>query len=198
MNDMSKKPRKPPIDKKDVRARLERAQAEHLLVHVRRWIPDADRLEGFVVGIGAEWVALQHLSDRIVFDGWRLIRLKDIQAVSLDLDPDCFEVQALRARQLWPPSAADLDLDDILGAAASVSNAAPMVSVYDEFDRPDVCWIGAVMSVDAHRLSLLEVNTRGRWARKTRSFDPGDITRLEFGGGYEDALHLVAGPPPTT
>jgi hypothetical protein len=71
-----------------------------------------------------------------------------------------------------------------------------MVSVFDEFDEPDVCWIGAVASLDGSKLRLLEVNTRGGWARKPRSFDPADVTRIDFGGGYEEALGLVAGSPP--
>jgi hypothetical protein len=71
-----------------------------------------------------------------------------------------------------------------------------MVSVFDEFDRPAVCWIGAVKSVDESKLRLLEVNTRGGWARRPRTFDPADVTRIDFGGGYEEALHLVAGSPP--
>src|SRR4051794_17023762 len=101
---MSGKRKKPPIDKAAVLTRLSPAQQNQLLVTVRRWIPRADRLEGFVVGIGDKWVALQRLSDRIAFDGWQLIRVKDIQAVSIDPDPDCFEVRALKARSLWPPS----------------------------------------------------------------------------------------------
>jgi hypothetical protein len=99
---MSGKRKKPPIDKKTVLARLEQAQEHQLLVHVRRWIPDADRLEGFVVAIGDKWVAVQRLSDRIAFDGWQLLRLKDIQAVSIEPDPDCFEVEALKARNCGP------------------------------------------------------------------------------------------------
>jgi hypothetical protein len=176
-------------------ARLSRAQQNQLLETVRRWIPDADRLEGFVVGIGQKWVALQRLSDRIAFDGWQLIRVKDIQAVSVDPDPDCFEVKALKARSLWPPSAPDLALDDVVSAVDSASGPTAMVSVFDEFDRPEVCWIGEVTSLGDSKLHLLEVNTRG-WARKARTFDPADITRIDFGGGYEEALRLVAGSPP--
>ena len=67
---MSGKRKKPPIDKKSVLTRLDHAREHQLLIHVRRWIPDADRLEGFVVAIGNEWVALQRLSGRIAFDGW--------------------------------------------------------------------------------------------------------------------------------
>jgi hypothetical protein len=197
---MPTKPRKPPIDKKAVLARLEHAQTEQLLVRLRRWIPDADRLEGFVVGIGAEWVALQRLSDRIAFDGWQLVRRKDIQSVTIEPDPDCFEITALRARDLWPPTAPelDLDLDDTVGAITTASRAAAtMLSVHVELDRPDVCWIGAVTSVDERLLRLLEVNTHGGWARRSRTFDPADVTRLDLGGGYEEALLLVAGPPPS-
>lgn len=193
---MSGKPKKPPIDKKAVLARLEHAQERRLLVSVRRWIPGADRLEGFVVAIGDKWVALQRLSDRIAFDGWQLLRLKDIQAVSTNPDPDCFEVKALKARALWPPTKPDVDLDHVVGALRTVSAATPMVSVFDEFDRPDVCAIGAVRSVDESSLRLLEVNVRGGWARKASFHDPADITRLDFGGGYEEALSLVAGSPP--
>lgn len=68
---------------------------------------------------------------------------------------------------------------------------------FDEFDRPDVCWIGALTSVDESMVKLLKVNTRGGWARKPRTFDPRDLTRIDVGGGYEEALSLVAGPPPT-
>ena len=193
---MTGKPKKPPIDKKAVVARLARAQEHQLLVHVRRWVPDSDGLEGFVVGIGKKWVVLQRLSYRIAFEGWQLLRLKDIQAVSIDPDADCFEVKALKARALWPPTTPELHLDDVVGALQSAASATTVISVFDEFDRPDVCWIGAVTSVDESKLQLLEVNTRGGWARKARSFDPADVTRLEFGGGYEEALSLVAGPPP--
>lgn len=193
---MSGKRKKPPIDKEAVLSRLVRAQQGQLLVSVRRWIPDADRLEGFVVGISRKWVALQRVSDRIEFDGWNLIRMKDIQAVSIDPDPECFEVKALKARSLWPPSAPELSLDDVGRAVESAASATAMVSVFDEFSRPDVCWIGDVTSLDDSKLHLREVNTRGGWARKPRTFDPADVTRIDFGGGYEEALRLVAGPPP--
>jgi hypothetical protein len=190
-------PRKPPIDKKSVLARLEHAQANQLLVHVRRWIPNADRLEGFVLGIGKSWVALQRLSDRVAFDGWILLRLKDIQAVSTEPGPDCFEVKALKARGLWPPSSPGFDLDDTAGVLKSAAAVSAMVSVFDEFYRPDACWAGAVASVDETTLRFLDVSTRGAWARKPTTFTLGDLTRVDVGGGYEEALLLVAGEPPS-
>lgn len=146
--------------------------------------------------MGATWLAMQPLSDRIAFDGWRLARLKDVQAVSIDPDPDRFEIKALKARGLWPPTVPDVTLDDVVGALETAAAAAPLVTVHDEFDRPDVCWVGAVQSVDATKLRLLKVDPDGDWGRRASTFHPEDITRIEFGGGYEEALHLVAGPPP--
>ncbi|MEU2351170.1 hypothetical protein [Modestobacter sp. NPDC049651] len=89
----------------------------------------------------------------------------------------------------------ELDLADVASVVGSASAVTAMVSVFDEFARPDVCWIGTV-SMDESTLRLLEVNTRGGWARKPRTFDATDVTRIDFGGGYEEALRLVAGAPP--
>ena len=71
-----------------------------------------------------------------------------------------------------------------------------MTSVFVELDRPDICYIGSLISVAANRSRLLEVDTEGRWRIKARSIDPDDVTRIDFGGRYEEALALVAGPPP--
>jgi hypothetical protein len=82
---------------------------------------------------------------RMSLDGWVLVRLKDVQAVSMDPDPECFEIKALKARNQWPPTAPELHLDDAVGVLTSTSATPAMVSVCDEFDRPDVCWIDAVV-----------------------------------------------------
>lgn len=79
----------------------------------------------------------------------------------------------------------------------SAAAAAPLLSVFVEFDRPDICWIGSVTSLDAKKLRLLEVDTQAEWKRTPRSIDPADVTRVDIGGSYEEALTLVAGSPPT-
>ncbi|BDZ40714.1 hypothetical protein GCM10025865_32820 [Paraoerskovia sediminicola] len=193
---MSSKKSKPPVDKNAVRARLERAKDEQLVVGVRRWIRGADYIEGFVVGIGARWVAVAGLAGRVRFDGFALLRLNDIQAVTIDPDPDCFTVKALRARSEWPPPSTEVELDDLRGAVTTAAAAAPTTSIFVEFDRPDICYVGSLVFVDSAVLRLLEVDPQGQWRRKARSLDPDDVTRIDFGGDYEEALALVAGPPP--
>jgi len=190
--------KKPPIDKARVLERLDRARVGQLLVRVRRWIPDADPVDGFVVARSERWVLLARVSDGIHLDGWTALRIKDIQSVGINPDPACFEVKALQARGEWPPVAvATVELTDIATVVTTAAHSAPMVVIHLEFDRPDVCWIGSVQEVVDGTLSLLEVNVAGGWARKPRQFDLGDLTRVECGDSYMEALRLVAGAPPS-
>lgn len=194
---MSKKPKKPPIDKKSVVAKLERAQQDRLLVRIRRWIPESSSVEGFVVGVGRRWVVLAQLSDRIALDGWSLLRLKDIQAVKVNPDSDSFPAQVLRRRSQWPPVSPPVDLDDTVAVITTAPAVAPLLAVHEEFSRPDICWIGKVRSVNDTKLRLHEVDSDAGWRQKVSTIDPDSVTRIDLGGGYEEALHLVAGEPPT-
>lgn len=196
MGRKNKKTKKPPLDKKRIGERLERAREGRLLVSVRRWIPRSDAVDGFVVSIGSDWVALAKFTDSVHIDGWSLLRLEDIQAVSIDPDPDCFEAKALRARSEWPPPMADVVLDDVAEVVRSASEVEPLTTVFVEYYRPDICWVGALTSIDKRALWLHEVDPQGMWRRKPRAIDLEDVTRVEFGGDYEKALRLVAGPHP--
>jgi hypothetical protein len=196
---MSSKVKKPKIAKADIRVRLERAQSEVLLVRLRRWIPNSDVVDGYVLDIGTNWVMLATQTIQVTPDGWVLVRLKDIQAVVLEPIDGNFTSEVLKARGHWPPVAPDaaaIGLDDSSSAVRSGAAAAPLLTVHAEFSRPDACWIGVPISVDGDTLKLREVGVGGQWLPKPKKFDLDDITRLEFGGGYEDALQLVAGPPP--
>jgi hypothetical protein len=193
----SDKPKRPPINKDRIGQRLDRAAETKCLVGVRRWIPKAEHVEGFVVGQSPDWVLFARLSARIEIDGWIAIRRADIQSVALYPTEDCFEIKALKARGQWPPAEpAQAGLDSVAQLLADASATTPLVGIFREFERPNACWIGAVHKTTAVTTSLLEVNVAGGWARKPRHFDLDDITRLDFGGGYEEALHLVAGAPP--
>ena len=130
---------------------------------------------------------------RVALDGWVGVRLEDIQSVTRFPVEDCFEIKALQAREQWPPRPPDgMALEGTEDLLRTAKHQGPMVSVFREFERPNVCWIGSVRKIEGDTVSLLEVNVAGGWARKPRLFDLDDITRIEFGGGYEEALGLVA------
>lgn len=190
-----KKPKKPPLDKEAVLTRLQRAREQQRFVSIRRWIPHSDRIDGFVMDVGRGWVLLAEL-DGVRHDGWCLLRLKDVQAVFIDADPNCLAVAVLKARDQWPLHAPQVELEDAMSAVTSAAAAAPLTTIHVEFDRPDICWIGSAGVADESTLELLEVDTQGQWRRKPRLIDLEDITRIQFGADYEEGLAIVAGPPP--
>jgi hypothetical protein len=52
-----------------------------------------------------------------------------------------------------------------------------------------------VQGVDRGRLSLLEIGPDAKWEDSPKEYRVAEITRVNFGGDYEDALHLVGGNP---
>jgi hypothetical protein len=67
------------------------------------------------------------------------------------------------------------------------------VTIHREKVDPDVCAIGRVVEVKDGRVSLLEINPDATWNAKPKDYQLRDITRVDFGGEYEEALQLVGG-----
>lgn len=71
----------------------------------------------------------------------------------------------------------------------------PVGDVHREQVDPGVCWIGRVQGVDRGRVSLLEIGPDAIWEDTPEEYRIKEITRVNFGGDYENALHLVGGEP---
>lgn len=174
---------------------LERAMGEILFVNVHRWDVDADQVDGFVVGIGTTWVALARVGPDLNLDGWALLRLRDVRKVVFREvgERRGLESRALRSMGLWPPTRPDLQLDDdlpeVIGSLAALS---PVLVAYREYCRPDVCWVGEVITVDQQTLTIRALDPRAEWELRPRMIDAADLSRVELGGGYELALKSVA------
>jgi hypothetical protein len=71
-----------------------------------------------------------------------------------------------------------------------------VVTIHRENVDPDICQIGRVVAVDKDKVRLLEINPDASWDSRPLVYRTREITRIDFGGSYEDALMLVGGPPP--
>jgi hypothetical protein len=83
-------------------------------------------------------------------------------------------------------------VQDLLGTA---SRAFPLITILRETVAPDVCHIGRVVAVSDSEVSLLEIGPDADWDDEPESYRTKEITRVDFGGVYEEALRLVGGLP---
>lgn len=176
-----------------VRERLGRAQDELALVRIDRG-SDVDSIDGYVVSVGAEWLLLAVLDHAIVLDGHTALRLEDVRRVRSRSSGDMAQ-QALDLREQWPPGppAVQVDLDSTWAMLTSLMTQ-PLVTVHPENEDADICFVGVPVGLGDRSLRLLEVTPRAVWASRPTKFRLDDITRIDIGGRYEQALLSVAGP----
>jgi hypothetical protein len=84
------------------------------------------------------------------------------------------------------------NIEDLL---LSAGKAFLLVTIHREQVDSDVCWIERVQGVNRGRVSLLEIGPDAVWEDTPEEYRIKEITRVNFGGDYENALHIVGGEP---
>ena len=82
------------------------------------------------------------------------------------------------------------------GLIRTEADVAPLVTLHTEVVDPTVCFIGRPARLTHRSVRLLEITPQGEWHDRPTKWVFSDVTRVGFGGRYEDALALVGGPPP--
>lgn len=166
------------------------------LVRIRRGIRKSDRVEGFVVGVGEQWVLLNVFDPDMFLDGYAALRVSDIRRVEQRGGPDSFPLRALRHFGESPGAPPDsVDLDTIKGLLASLGSKYPLLLIHVEELDPEVCYVGKVVSASRESLRLLEISPRATWDEKPTKWPLKAITRVEVGTRYAEALHAVGAEP---
>lgn len=155
---------------------------------------ESSKIRGYVLDVGPQFFLLALVSDRIWFDGFECFRINDVK--ELRPDPYATFVEAsLKKRGEGRQKKPRVTVANIEGLLLSASKAFPLVTIHREQVDPDVCWIGRVQGVNRGRVSLLEIGPDAVWEDKPEAYRIREITRVNFGGDYENALHLVSGEP---
>jgi hypothetical protein len=127
-------------------------------------------------------------------DGFECFRISDVK----NLKPDpfaAFAEAALKKRGLRRPNKPSISVASIDSLLLSAARSFPLVTIHAESSDPDVCRIGRVVEVNRGRVSMLEINPDAKWDETPTRHRLNGITRVNFGGDYEDALQLVGGKP---
>jgi len=169
------------------------ASRRRLFVRLRRRFEESPT-RGYVIEVDPRWFLLGLVSDCIWLNGYQCFRVQDTRKI--EADPyAAFEEAALRKRGERRPRNPRVSVVSIEDLLLSAGRAFPLVTIHRERVDPDVCWIGRVLGVERGRVSLLEINPDATWDKRPHEYRMGEITRVDFGGDYENALHLVGGDP---
>src|ERR1035438_2675539 len=174
-------------------ARLMDAMRDQRLVRFSRRF-ESSTIGGYVMDVGPRFFLFAQVSDRIRFDGFECSRCSDVK----ELRPDphvSFVETALLKRAERKPKKPRVSVGGIEELILSAGRAFPLVTIHREQVAPGVCWIGRVLGVDSGRVSLLAIDPDAKWEEAPTEYRVVEITRVSFGGDYENALHLVGGAP---
>ena len=170
---------------------LQRARQARRLVRFSRRFEDSV-VRGYVLDVGPRFFLLALVSDGIWFDGFECFRIGDVR--DLRSDPyGRFAEAALKRRREPFPRTPRVRLSSVEELLLSAGRVFPLVTIHREQVDPRVCWIGRVVRIDDGRVFLLEIKPDATWDKKPTAYRLSEITRVNFGGDYEEALALVGG-----
>lgn len=165
-------------------------------IAVRFWNPyDSEPEHGYVLDIGTNFFLFLFINDSIRFEGFECHLIADIKRLEIPNPFEDFIVAALRKRGECLERAPEVDLSSVTGVLNSASKLFPLVVIELGNKKKGVCFVGKVVDVSKGRLLMLEISPHAVWEKKPSRFWLKDITRVSFGGGYEEALRLVGGDP---
>jgi hypothetical protein len=164
-------------------------------VKVRRSVETGSVL-GYVLDVGPDFFLVLVVGDDIHYDGFQAFRQQDVTSVDVPHRSHDFVERALRLRREPRPNRPRIELKTLPLLLRSVARQFPLVTIHRERREPDVCWIGRAVSVSEHYVELLQITTNARWEGEPTKHRLSEITRVDVGCRYEDALYQVSQADP--
>jgi|SRR5579863_1619617 len=150
-------------------------------------------VNGYVLGIGPQFFLLALVSDGIRHDGFQCHRLSDIRKLRVPDKYAPFHEAVLRKRGIRFPRKPSVDVSSLAQLLLTANRAFPLVTIHRQKVDPSVCWIGRVVRLSKGRVTLLEIGPDATWDDALETYRLSEITRVDFGGDYENALQLIGG-----
>lgn len=147
------------------------------------------------MGIGPQFFLVCIVNDGIHFDGFQCFRLSDVRRLEVPAKYSQFVEVALKKRGERLPRRPKVLLGSLPKLLFTASRAFPLVTIHREKVDPETCHIGRVMKLNNGSVAVLEIGPDADWDETPETYRLSEITRVDFGGSYEEALHLVGGVP---
>jgi hypothetical protein len=157
---------------------------------------ESEGATGYVVGVGTRWALLHVVNDDVTEDGFLATSLEMVAEIE-EVDPERSFLPRVMAMRPPVARAPHVDLDDTRGLLMSAQRSFPLLMIQTEEQHPGACYIGRIAALDEDVALFHLVSPAGEWDYEDEyAYDT--ITRVGFGGRYEEALALAAGPDPAS
>jgi hypothetical protein len=174
-------------------------EAMHKKALVKFWSPfEPGSTHGYVLDIGPRFFLLGLVGDNIRFNGFQCLRLSDVRRLRVPDPYAKFIIAALSKRGEIIQRKPRINLKSLPELLESANRLYPIATIHREKVDPDSCKIGRLLGIGKSHVYLLEIGPDAIWEEEPTEIALREITRVDFGGGYEDALYIVGGNPPPT
>ena len=175
-----------------MKKKLEKACSKGDLVRLWREDIEHGSALGYIEGVGDEWFTLCFVGPDINFDGFSCMRSVDVTEFDASHDHTDFVERALEIRGSARPVSPKIDLTSIRTILESAGQQFTLVTLHREEVDPETCWIGSVLSVDDEVVRLRAISPDAKWLDEPEVHELAEITRVDVGARYEEALELVS------
>lgn len=152
---------------------------------------DEDYLRGFVLDYSDTLTLLNVLDSDFYLSGFTVFRNSDVKSYRTYDNKDYFLNRALRLKSIKPKRKPRVDLTSWKTLLLSAQQLFPLITIHREAISNEICYIGKVVSVTEKTVTLYDIDSGAEWDRPYRR-SLSDLTKVDFGGNYEDALWRVA------
>jgi hypothetical protein len=152
-------------------------------------------LIGVPVALGGRWVVMARMDDAIRLDGFDALRLSDIAAVETTFRRRSFYIRGLRMRRARIPMLSQLNLRTTRTLLEGVQRWYSLVTLDREAGSSAGCDVGKIIRFATRTCTMRLITPGADWVRAAYRVDYADVTRIGFGGEYEETLAAVAGMP---
>jgi len=134
-------------------------------------------------------------SDTFRFNGYTVLRTEDISEYRFFTKAEYWQFRAVRHFHLKPIRPAGISVASFPELLKSIAQHYPLITFHPEKKNPAVCYIGPLVAITEHTVTIDDLDCNGEWSG-ARRMKISDVTRVDFGGGYEEALAVTAPKKP--
>jgi hypothetical protein len=175
------------------KALFRRCQEKNYLIEFDRRPQIYERIAGFVLDFGDSLILLHLLEwNTFILNGYIIVREQDINNYRVFGKPAYWQNKAARKNRLKPINP-HISINSVEDSILSASKSFPLIAIEKELVADDKRFIGRPAEFTSKTVTIHRLSPNAEWTGKSR-FNLTEITRIEFGGGYERALALSAKP----